>query len=1113
MGYFELRDKVCNLCDSQHFRTINSKTEKICFEFGRKIAEYAPCLISFFVVLYAALALGIFSATYNSDLYYQWIEEGSRLIGERQFIEDYHGFSINRNEYLIATGQGSDSEMMTQENYGYIYELAKSAIMINVTDPKDSDFPELGWFELCARIPMPVSLLGPMRFFGGKGLPCTIYTGLDCFRQGEYNYDVPVQLRGDNAVKYKYGSEPDFTTLNQTEMWQKMSGHFNGSNSGTSCTNWVEASVPENFMWGAVHRVPVNNTLVVDGVHSIQQVMLAKTETQLAQWKCVEKCVVEQNCYNTMKACYDGCTLNAANLYGVACITNMSVDPILGPQLTAAVLTYCVYGNSSTCPPQLVANGGICGSCYNDDPLAPVTAACQNCQKALVQTSSLPLTGSALYDGILACLTPFVEPCVKLGCFAEGSLCEYNCTQSPKCAKPPQSEIDAALVVLLQWEQNYLDFMERVQDNYPFKLAYFADRSTDDLVHQAGQADAILIVTGYFAMIVFGCITLIRYDALQSRLVLGFGGMLMVILSIVGAMGFSAMVGIVFVPTIVQVLPFLALGMGTYDMFILAFAFQYLPGETVPSMIGELMKECGPRLLLTALTNIIVFGIGANIPLRAVNLFSGAMCIVVLFNFLILVVAFTALISLHAERIHRDKIDCICCFQAPSKHTAISPHQDDQIGWLPIKFAQFAFWWPTKILCIIGAAVIFGVAMWGATRIEIGLPLSDIVPKDSAAYNFLSAREQSYGSYPSYLFTRLNINMTDPLIIGELLRLESELQKVGGMDQGTPIYSTSWLDKFLWFCNQSSGCPQQGNYPNRTIERITKTGHETTTNFWPNGTHFYYWLNLYFTTTSDGPYYQQYVNLNPDGTILSSRISMVQAGLDSDQKIVNFIKDTRKITDASFIPCFPGGFLFDLYEQYVHVHEQLTSNLGYTALGVLGVSFFFLLHPAAVFINVCMIGLTLAECYGFLALFHLKLNGVSVVNLVLAIGLIVVPTEHITRVFMVTPGTTTDRARRALGKMVFPMAFATISTFLGELPMEFAKFPYFRLYFFYQYVIIGLLTLFNSFLALPYLLEYFGPPAIVGPKTIGSSRSSTAFQHDPLASIEMPTLEETRDED
>jgi len=172
-----------------------------------------------------------------------------------------------------------------------------------------------------------------------------------------------------------------------------------------------------------------------------------------------------------------------------------------------------------------------------------------------------------------------------------------------------------------------------------------------------------------------------------------------------------------------------------------------------------------------------------------------------------------------------------------------------------------------------------------------------------------------------------------------------------------------------------------------------------------------------------------------------------------------------------------------------------------------GISLPFLLHPGAVVIMASVIALTLSECYGYLPFLNLKLNGVSVVNLIMAIGVIVVPTAHITRIFTVTEGTPRERAKYALAKMFFPMFFSTVSTFLGELPMEWSRFPYFRLYFFYQYALIGVLTLLISFFPLPLLLEYLGPPPVRDPsekqaKYMGANKE-----------VELPPLEETHDRD
>jgi len=251
----------------------------------------------------------------------------------------------------------------------------------------------------------------------------------------------------------------------------------------------------------------------------------------------------------------------------------------------------------------------------------------------------------------------------------------------------------------------------------------------------------------------------------------------------------------------------------------------------------------------------------------------------------------------------------------------------------------------------------------------------------------------------------------------------------------------------------------------------------------------------------------QYLELDENYTIHSSRIPFFQKSLTTDQSVVDYILATRKLTDASPQYVFPSGQSYDLYEQYVKTREYLGTNLGYTCIGVLLISSLFLFHPGAVLIMFAIICLTLAEIYGFLPFFKLKLNGVSVVNMIMAIGVIVAPVAHITRVFMVSHGTNMVRAEHALAMMTFPMLFSTVSTFVGEFPMEFARFPYFKIYFFYQYVIIGILTLINAFLPLPLLLAYLGPPPMSEEGNDKSQPQAGGYEKGGL--VEIPGLEDS----
>jgi hypothetical protein len=61
-----------------------------------------------------------------------------------------------------------------------------------------------------------------------------------------------------------------------------------------------------------------------------------------------------------------------------------------------------------------------------------------------------------------------------------------------------------------------------------------------------------------------------------------------------------ALIGVPFTPTILQVLPFLALGLGVDDMFVLASAFHMRKNTGAPVLVAEALKEAGSSVTLTS---------------------------------------------------------------------------------------------------------------------------------------------------------------------------------------------------------------------------------------------------------------------------------------------------------------------------------------------------------------------------------------------------------------------------------------------------------------------------------------------------------------------------------
>ena len=119
-------------------------------------------------------------------------------------------------------------------------------------------------------------------------------------------------------------------------------------------------------------------------------------------------------------------------------------------------------------------------------------------------------------------------------------------------------------------------------------------RTTRDLLIEASGADFGLLAAAYLAMIAFAALVAINCsDWFLSRSEASFAGVLLVLFAVVATIGLGSFLGIPLSPNVVQVLPFIALGFGVDDMFVLLFSFKYRERLSVEEMISETTRIAG----------------------------------------------------------------------------------------------------------------------------------------------------------------------------------------------------------------------------------------------------------------------------------------------------------------------------------------------------------------------------------------------------------------------------------------------------------------------------------------------------------------------------------------
>ncbi|TMS03257.1 Protein patched-like protein 1, partial [Larimichthys crocea] len=95
----------------------------------------------------------------------------------------------------------------------------------------------------------------------------------------------------------------------------------------------------------------------------------------------------------------------------------------------------------------------------------------------------------------------------------------------------------------------------------------------EDILKSFSDISVIRVASGYLLMLAYACLTMLRWDCAKSQGAVGLAGVLLVTLSVAAGLGLCSLLGISFNAATTQVLPFLALGVGVDDVFLLAHAF------------------------------------------------------------------------------------------------------------------------------------------------------------------------------------------------------------------------------------------------------------------------------------------------------------------------------------------------------------------------------------------------------------------------------------------------------------------------------------------------------------------------------------------------------------
>ena len=650
--------------------------------------------------------------------------------------------------------------------------------------------------------------------------------------------------------------------------------------------------------------------------------------------------------------------------------------------------------------------------------------------------------------------------------------------------------IDGSEGDLLDWELEFIDNMDGFSTALGSRY-YIAQRSQNDELAAALGGDLSLLGVTYAIMIIFTCyVTAKGCTPTLTRIGVSLAGIMYIILSMIAGYGFSSGLGVPF-NTLHTVLPFIVVGIGVDDIFIITATYDQLErtiADPAERLIATLRK-CGLSIAYTTATDVVAFLLGSLSALPAIQQFCLYAAFTLLFNFSFQVTGYCTLLYWDAIRRDKGHWDLLCCLgSVPLTHRTATPTkrkvlaesadndaavgaalsgegtqtgttEEDVVDLTGLQLFFRDKYHPlidninVRIIIALSFLAYFAVSLWAVTEVKVGFDILILTPDESYVRDFIDeGREvglwlQDEVVPVSMYFKRNDYYMQS--VQEEIIDLQVDF--VGRAHCDGPV--TSWLSDFNEWVQTSD---YQGDLNSDGFLTDESVFYQAVGNFTliPEYSRFERDIIFDYVEASEP-------SIATITGIRTSRVSAFHKDLEASRAQVQTMQRTRHFVEGADIN--PDGFAFSgayiFYETEALLLPELIQNISTALAAVAFVSFFVLYSFRAVVVIFLLVAAIDVDIIGSMFMWDLTLNTVTVVQLVMAVGLVVDYTAHILHYYMEQPAglTKSEKVKGALVEIGPSVLLGCSTTFLGILPLAFAGTSIFRIFFrmFFSIIVFG----------------------------------------------------------
>lgn len=641
------------------------------------------------------------------------------------------------------------------------------------------------------------------------------------------------------------------------------------------------------------------------------------------------------------------------------------------------------------------------------------------------------------------------------------------------------------------WEGDvFLDILQG--EDYPgLKFSYFSSRSFSDEFGGAISGDLVYVQVSYALAFIFLGATLGHFRCGPgSRWAMAFSALFLVGLSTVAGFGISSGIFGLFFGPVHSLLPFILLGIGVDDVFVIVNAFNQErkvsrkaeDNSALEKRSAKALARAGASITVTSATDLVAFAISSSSALPALASFCAYASICIFFLWFFAATFFTATMVQDEKRQRDNRRDCLCCLTRKSN----LPENDDgaQEGKISKFFRKYhapaLFSTGGKAFTLLIFSALLGFGIYGA----INLPVEDserkFIPQDSYVNDYIDVSDKYFSNGVTVSITFEN----GEDIYEKREQLANLKQRVTGLSQAPPYIAEPNSDDNYQNAMEGFHAYLKTQSSNTTDVALGEDGWPTTYE------DFVASLKQYTSPTGPGGRYLQDVSFDADASTLKAyRVNLKYVKLlkknrgkiiDDADKFIDAMDATRELVDdwnaSGELPkSFTYSMKYIAIEGFKIIKAELFRNVGLAiacvslivlaTVGSLGTAFLITLNVAF-----CII-----EILGFMFASGIVIDSVSVINIVLAVGLSVDYSAHIGHCFMTKGGSSKDaRATEALADIGASVLNGATSTFLAVAVLLFSSSYVFQTLS-VQFALTVVLGIAHGLILLPVMLSLVGP--------------------------------------